>query len=848
MIPRLGSFPSIDIEEATEGTCHATYSALGFVQLTEGEIVTGWWCRRHMGDREESAQTTDVSLEMTSAAPPIATPLRPRVLQPGLAALETGTERYIVRGGGSMTFAIEAGDHAVLSLLEGGQAAELVAFGLDGRDRLAALGLQPAGGPSGLQRILSSGSEDAQKVRSGLSRRNLDLGKAKAAYLFGVDTPAGAEHAMTAASDLFLIIAAPGEAMLPWDQAPPSDILVTIRRARILPPGKARLPEPLAEPRLDLVIEAASAIEFEVYEGEYIQIIDVAGRQCSDFLAFSRKALDKGRLRGLDATTTRTFNGSAYPQPGLASKFFDQDQNALVEVIQDTIGRHDTFGLACTARYYEDMGYFGHVNCSDNLSKTLAQFGIESFKGWPAINFFFNTNVNHQNQIWADEPWSRPGDYVLLRAMADLVCAASSCPDDIDPANGWYLSDIHVRVYPKTSLFKRAIGFRMTPDAPTQLTRETGFHPRTSALTRSFAEYKGYWMPSCFTGEGPVAEYWACRERAAIMDLSPLRKLEIMGPDAEALMQHVMTRDVRKLSTGQVVYSAMCYDHGGMIDDGTLFRMSDTNFRWIGGSDDSILWIKEQAAKLGSKAVIKSASEQLHNIAVQGPKSREILKSIIWTPGGRPTIEELGWFRMTVGRIHGYQGIPVMVSRTGYTGELGYEVFCHPKDAPAVWDAVMEAGEPFGIAPFGFSALDMVRIEAGLIIAGNDFDATVDPFEAGIGFAVPAKKDEFFIGKDVLDQRRAHPRRQMAGLQMVGSETPGHGDPVFVGRAQVGIVTSATRSPVLKASIALARLETHCTALGTEVEIGKLDGHQKRLPATVVRFPFYDPEKLRVRA
>ncbi len=205
--------------------------------------------------------------------------------------------------------------------------------------------------------------------------------------------------------------------------------------------------------------------------------------------------------------------------------------------MQDTVGRHDTFGLACTRRYYEDAGYFGHANCSDNFNAALAAYEVGQYSGWPAINFFYNTNVDCHNNIWFDEPWSRPGDYVLMRAMTDLVCGTSSCPDDIDPANGWKLSEILVRVYAKDAPLKRAIGFRMTANSPLQLTRETGFHPRTSELTRSFSEYKGYWVPTCFAKNGPIDEYWACRERAVVMDLSPLRKLEILGPDCEAFLQ-----------------------------------------------------------------------------------------------------------------------------------------------------------------------------------------------------------------------------------------------------------------------------------------------------------------------
>ena len=137
-----------------------------------------------------------------------------------------------------------------------------------------------------------------------------------------------------------------------------------------------------------------------------------------------------------------------------------------------------------------------------------------------ALNLFYNTGIDAHNVLYFDEPWSRPGDYVLLRAITDLVCVSSSCPDDIDPANGWDPTDIHVRTYSDKQSFSRAVAYRMTPDAEPQLTRETAFHPRFSALTRNYTEYRGYWLPTRFSNDGPVAEYWACRERAAIMDLS----------------------------------------------------------------------------------------------------------------------------------------------------------------------------------------------------------------------------------------------------------------------------------------------------------------------------------------
>jgi len=219
---------------------------------------------------------------------------------------------------------------------------------------------------------------------------------------------------------------------------------------------------------------------------------------------------------------------------------------------------------------------------------------------------------------------------------------------------------------------------------------------------------------------------------------------------------------------------------------------------------------------------------------------------MIWTAPVQPTIDELGWFRFAIARIGGPDGAPVVVSRTGYTGELGYEVFCHPKDALAVYDAVWEHGRDLGLRPMGLAALDMVRIEAGLIFAGQDFTDQTDPFEAGIGFTVPLKsKTDDFIGRDALIRRRDAPMHRLVGLTIDANVDVGHGDPVHMGRAQVGVVTSSTRSPVLGANIALARVDVTHAALGTALEIGKLDGQQKRLPAQVVALSHYDPKKTR---
>lgn len=780
--------------------------------------------------------------------PLITSDTRPRSLRPGQDPLGPGRERHRVAGGGCVVVAIHAGDVIRIVDPEGGQSAELVAFGSGGRSNPGILGRAPSGSADAVFAILDADGVDGLFARR-LEKYGLSVRGAEGVRVLDDDGPAGSEEVLTAEADGVVIVAAPGGPMTPDQQTPPTDLVVFIDRATIPESPIERLPDPIGDPRIDTRIGPRTAQAYEVKAGEWIQVIDVRGQQCSDFQAFSVRDLERGVERPLDATTTRTLMGSSYPLPGTHAKYYDQDMRPLVEVVQDTCTRHDAFGLACTAKYYDDMGYPGHVNCSENFNNALAPFGVAPRPGWMAMNFFYNTNIDDHDALTLDEPWSRPGDFVMMRALDDLVCISSACPDDSSAANAWNPTDIHVRVYNANLDVKRSIGFRKSPDAEVEMTKETGFHARTSALTRDLVEYQGYWLPNSFVQHGTLAEYWACREKAVMLDLSALRKFEVLGPDAETLLQRCLTRNVRRMAVGDVVYSAMCYDTGTMIDDGTAFRMTDTNFRWIGGSDFGGEWLRQKAAEWGLEVRVKSSTDQLHNVSVQGPLSRDILREVVWTAPTQPSVDELEWFKFAVARIGDYDGIPIVLSRTGYTGELGYEIFCHPKDAAAVWDAVMAVGEPQGMKPLGLAALDMLRIESGLIFAGYEFDDQTDPFEAGIGFTVPLKsKQEDFVGRDALRKRKDNPQRKLVGLELVGNDPAAHGDCVRVGRHQVGVVTSAVRSPILAKNIALCRMAAEYAEPGTEVEIGKLDGHAKRLPAVVTAFPAFDPKKERPRS
>ena len=608
------------------------------------------------------------------------------------------------------------------------------------------------------------------------------------------------------------------------------------------------LPEPIGDVREEFTISRGTAMAYTVAAGETVQIIDVDGQQCSDFMAMNADALERGHERYIDSTVTRSMVRGAYPIPGLFDKFYDQDIRPLLKLKQDTVGRHDTFAYACTARGYEERGFFGHLNCSDNISRAYSKYGIEQRVAWPAVNFFFNSWIDHgDNLIQSDEAWSQPGDYIALEAMTNLIAVSTACPDDVDPINGWNPTDIHVRIYRKDTPVRHAVAYRSEPDAEAILTEHSAFHERTNALTRHYGVARDLWLPQSYESTRSHQEYNACRTAVTVQDMSSIRKFDVLGPDAEALLQKVLTRDITKLSVNRGIYALICDTTGSVIDDGTLFRLTPDTFRWCCGSDDSGLQLKAVAEAEGLNVWIKSLYSAMPNLAIQGPNSRELIKRISFTQPTHTDVEQLRWFGSTIARLHDREGEPFQLTRSGYTGELGYEIFCHEKSALAIWDAVMEAGDDLGIEPMGLQALDTIRIEAGLMAAGAEFAPDVDAFEAGLGFAVDLNKHEF-VGRAALERNAGSPRRVLKGLRFKGHEAPAHGDPVMAGRRSVGVVTSATVSPALDCAIAMARLSVEHAEEGAEIETGKLDHHGKRLIAEVCSIPFVDPTRSRARA
>ncbi|MEM1365456.1 MAG: DUF1989 domain-containing protein [Pseudomonadota bacterium] len=765
---------------------------------------------------------------------------RPSVLYRGLKA--SPIIPHDIFYGDCRSFRLRKGDLLTLVNVDGGAGALLLPLA----DTSNSMALELIGLDSTLgvaTPLLNLGFAELAQV---LSARNILDHQLRPVAVFDENCDADERFVFTAMADCQLFVMMPVQ-HLGVEAGAGGHVRLEIKHG-VQPSSEPDLPEPLGRVVDEWRVPRATALAYEVRKGQFLQVIDVEGQQCSDFMAMRADALDKGIERYIDSTVTRSMTHGAYPRPGTLDKFYDQNMQALLSVRQDTVGRHDTFALACTGKGYEERGFPGHINCSDNISEAYEPFGIASRAAWPAINFFFNSSISsHDNLMSADESWSRPGDYVVMEALTDLVCVSTACPDDVDPINGWNPTDVHVRIYEEKSEISKSIYYRAQPDDEGKMTRQSAFHPRTSQLTSQFHVARDVWMPAHYDATGAVSEYWACRETATLQDMSSLRKFDIAGPDAERLLQHCMTRNIAKLAEHRGMYCLMCDERGSVIDDGTLFRLSPDVFRWCCGSDNSALHLQEQARELGLRVFVKSLSDKMPNLALQGPRSRDILKEIVFTQPTRPALENVKWFGFTIARLHDVDGPAFMLTRSGFTGELGYEIFCDEKDALTIWDALVEAGEKYKLKIMGGDALNMLRIEAGLMISGAEFGPDSDALESGLGFAIDFKK-EAFIGRDALVRNQGSERKRLMGLLFPGDDVPAHGAPVFAGREQVGVVTSATRSPELGHAIALARLAVENAEIGTDLQVGCLDGHVKRLPCTVTSIPFIDPRREKARA
>jgi aminomethyltransferase len=392
--------------------------------------------------------------------------------------------------------------------------------------------------------------------------------------------------------------------------------------------------------------------------------------------------------------------------------------------------------------------------------------------------------------------------------------------------------------------------------------KETPFHPRTAALmeAQAWRRWAGYVVASSYE-LSHEREYHAVRSAAALFDVSPLYKYLIRGRDAARLLDRIVTRDVQKCKVGQVLYTPWCDARGKVIDDGTVSRLDEKTFRMT-AADPSIRWLHLNAS--GLEVTIEDISERTAALSLQGPNARAILEL-----AGGQELSALKYFRLTAGKI---RGVPVTISRTGYTGDLGFEVWIDAARALAVWDALIEVGTGYGITPAGMLALDLARNEAGLLLIEVDYisahhaliDAqTSTPFELSLGWTVAFDKERYNGRDALLAEHQRGPAWRFVGIEVdwdslerlyaeVGlpprlPTTAWRASvPLYVGGLQVGYATSGCWSPLLKRYIALAHLAGPYGEPGAAVEMEvTVEHHRKRAAATVRPLPFFNPARKR---
>ena len=388
----------------------------------------------------------------------------------------------------------------------------------------------------------------------------------------------------------------------------------------------------------------------------------------------------------------------------------------------------------------------------------------------------------------------------------------------------------------------------------------TAFHERTLQLCESlsYREWSGYYAVSSYEPHHEH-EYNAIRNAAALIDISPLFKYKLSGRDATRLLDRIITRDMQKVNVGQVIYTPWCDERGKVIDDGTVSRLEENLYRWT-AADPSLRWFTQNAS--GLDVQIEDISETVAALALQGPTSGRLLKSL-----ADADIENLRYFKLTSGTI---AGVAVDISRTGYTGDLGYEIWVPTEHALPVWDSLIEGGRAFDIHPAGMLALDVARIEAGLLLIDIDFNSSkkslieeqkYTPYEMGLGRLVNLDKSRFVGQAALIEEQKRGWSREIVGLEIdwtqvetlyekvglppaVSPVASRVAVPVFRDGVQVGKATSTTWSPTLKKMIALATVRKEDARLGSHLEFEiTVEAVRHRVGATVVKTPFFNPKR-----
>jgi aminomethyltransferase len=346
-------------------------------------------------------------------------------------------------------------------------------------------------------------------------------------------------------------------------------------------------------------------------------------------------------------------------------------------------------------------------------------------------------------------------------------------------------------------------------------------------------EFGGWDMPVEYSGI--VDEHMAVRTRAGLFDVSHMGEIEIAGANALEAVQHITSNDAAKLALNQIQYSALTTPQGTFVDDVLTYKLANDHFMLVVNASNIVKdfhWIAEHVKEVGGDAVAVNTSSRYALMALQGPAAKDVLQSLTGVD-----LSAIKYYWFATGEV---AGVRVTISRTGYTGEDGFEVFAPPNAAERVWDAILQAGKAGGVVPAGLGARDTLRLEASMRLYGNDMDETTTVVEADLGWIVGWQKDEF-LGAGVLKQQKAGGTvRKLIGFEMLERAIARHGYDVHLNGGKAGVVTSGTQTPFLKKAIGMAYLPAECTQPGTEFEV---DVRGRRVRAAVVSMPFYKRQK-----
>jgi aminomethyltransferase len=358
--------------------------------------------------------------------------------------------------------------------------------------------------------------------------------------------------------------------------------------------------------------------------------------------------------------------------------------------------------------------------------------------------------------------------------------------------------------------------------------KKTPLHGRHRAHGARMVEFGGWDMPVEYSGI--VDEHLAVRTRAGLFDVSHMGEIEIAGADALKAVQHVTTNDASRLSRGQAQYSAFATPQGTFVDDVLTYRLADDHFMLVVNASNIVKdfnWVANQITGLGD-AVAVNTSSRYALLALQGPAARDVLQTLTGV-----NLSDIKYYWFTTGEVAGVAGT---ISRTGYTGEDGFEVFIPPAAAERVWDAILQAGKGAGVVPAGLGARDTLRLEAAMRLYGNDMDETTTVLEADLGWIVGWKKDSFIGAEALRKQKQEGVRRKIIGFEVLDRAIARHGYDVYVDGIKAGVVTSGTQTPFLKKAIGMAYVPIEHVAPGAPIEI---DVRGRRVRAQVVTLPFY---------